>query len=359
MSRFWSDHIHALQPYVPGEQPKQNLLKLNTNEHAYGPSPKVLEAIAAVTNDRLRLYPPYDSAALIAAIADLHQVGTDQVFLGNGSDEVLAHVFNTLFLRDNRPLLMPDITYSFYKTYCRFFGVPSELQPLADDYTIRVSDYTRPRDVAPAAIIFANPNAPTGIALGLDDIAAIAQANPDSAIVVDEAYVDFGAQSAAALLGQYDNIVVIHTLSKSYALAGLRVGYALANPEVVAGLQRVKDSFNSYPLDTLAQAGALAAIQDRSYFDEKRAAIMQSREELTAALRSLGFQVLPSKTNFVFARHEQVDAKYIHQALRDHGILVRHFNQPRIEQFLRITIGTPEQCATLLTALRDILSVQS
>ncbi|HHU93957.1 MAG TPA: histidinol-phosphate transaminase [Alcaligenaceae bacterium] len=358
MSRFWSDHIHALQPYEPGEQPKQKLLKLNTNEHAYGPSPKVLEAIAAVTNDDLRLYPPYDSAALTAAIAELHQVGTDQVFLGNGSDEVLAHVFNTLFLRAGRPLLMPDITYSFYKTYCSFFGVPAELQPLADDFTINVADYTRSREVAPAAIIFANPNAPTGLALSLADIAAIAQANPDSAVVVDEAYVDFGAESAVGLMQQYENIVVIHTLSKSYALAGLRVGYALASPEVVAGLQRVKDSFNSYPLDTLAQAGALAAIQDRADFDKKRAAIIQSRDELTVALQALDFDVLDSKTNFVFARHRQVDAKHIHQALRDHGILVRHFNQPRIDQFLRITIGTPEQCATLLTALREILSAQ-
>ena len=194
--------------------------------------------------------------------------------------------------------------------------------------------------------------------MSLADIAAIAQANPDSAVVVDEAYVDFGAESAVGLMQQYENIVVIHTLSKSYALAGLRVGYALASPEVVAGLQRVKDSFNSYPLDTLAQAGALAAIQDRADFDKKRTAIIQSRDELTVALQALGFDVLDSKTNFVFARHRQVDAKHIHQALRDHGILVRHFNQPRIDQFLRITIGTPEQCATLLTALREILSAQ-
>lgn len=358
MSRLWSDHIHALQPYVPGEQPKQKLLKLNTNEHAYGPSPKVLEAIAAVNNDDLRLYPPYDSAALIAAIAHLHQVNPSQVFLGNGSDEVLAHVFNTLFLRDGRPLLMPDITYSFYKTYCTFFGVPSELQPLNDDFTLNVAHYTQTRDVAPAAIIFANPNAPTGLALDLDSISAIAQANPDTAVVVDEAYVDFGADSAVALLAKHDNIVVIHTLSKSYALAGLRVGYAIASAEIVAGLQRVKDSFNSYPLDTLAQAGALAAIEDREYFDEKRLAIMQSREQLTIDLQALGFAVLPSKTNFVFTRHEQVAATQIHQALRDHGILVRHFNLPRIEQYLRITIGTPEQCSTLLTALRDILSVK-
>lgn len=356
MSRFWSDHIQALQPYVPGEQPTEKLLKLNTNEHAYGPSPKVFEAVAAANNNNLRLYPAYDSADLTQAIAKLHQVKTEQVFLGNGSDEVLAHIFNTLFLRDGRPLLMPDITYSFYKTYSTFYKVPVELQPLAEDFTINIADYTKERDIPPAAIIFANPNAPTGLALALDDIAAIAAANPDSAVVVDEAYVDFGAESALTLMGEYDNIVVIHTLSKSYALAGLRVGYAVANAGIVAGLQRVKDSFNSYPLDTLAQVGALAAIQDRQYFDDKRHAIMQSREKLTKDLQSLGFMVLPSKTNFVFARHKTLEGAYIQQALREQGVLVRHFQQPRIEQFLRITVGTPEQCATLMAALRVISS---
>lgn len=357
MSRFWSDHIQALQPYVPGEQPTEKLLKLNTNEHAYGPSPKVFAAIAAANNTDLRLYPAYDSAELAQAIAQRHQVKINQVFLGNGSDEVLAHVFKTLFLRAGRPVLMPDITYSFYKTYGIFFNVPVELQPLADDFSINVADYTKARDIPPAAIIFANPNAPTGLALGLDDIAAIAAANPDSAVVVDEAYVDFGADSAIALLGQYDNIVVIHTLSKSYALAGLRVGYAVASAEIVAGLQRVKDSFNSYPLDKLAQVGALAAIQDRQDFDEKRHAIMQSREKLTKDLQGLGFTVLPSKANFVFARHADLAGGYLQQALREQGVLVRHFQQPRIEPFLRITVGTPEQCATLVAALRHILSI--
>lgn len=358
MSRFWSDHIQALQPYEPGEQPKEKLLKLNTNEHAYGPSPKVFEAIAQASNADLRLYPSSDSALLRQEIAHLHGVNVDQVFLGNGSDEVLAHVFNTLFLRDGRPLLMPDVTYSFYKTYCAFFGVSFELQPLDENYAIQVADYTRQRDVTPAAIIFANPNAPTGLALTLDEIALIAQANPDSAVVVDEAYVDFGAESAVSLIGHYENIVVIHTLSKSYALAGLRVGYAIANADIVAGLQRVKDSFNSYPVDTIAQTGALAALKDRAYFDEKRFAIIKSRDELTKDLQALDFTVLPSKTNFVFIRHNEVDAVAIYQALREHGILVRHFKQPRIDQFLRITIGTPAQCATLLTALRDILSMQ-
>lgn len=356
MSRFWSDHIQALQPYVPGEQPTEKLLKLNTNEHAYGPSPKVFEAITAVNNDSLRLYPAAESGVLAQAIAKLHGVNTNQVFLGNGSDEVLAHIFNTLFLRAGRPVLMPDISYSFYNTYSAFFKVPVEIQPLSEDFSIKVADYTKPRAIAPAAIIFANPNAPTGLALCLADIATIAEANPDSAVVVDEAYVDFGADSALALLNDYNNIVVIRTLSKSYALAGLRVGYAVASAEIVAGLQRVKDSFNSYPLDTLAQAGALAAIQDQSYFDAKRHAIMQSREKLTKDLQDLGFMVLPSKTNFVFARHKTLAGIDIYQGLRERGVLVRHFQQPRIEQFLRITVGTPEQCATLVAALRVISS---
>lgn len=356
MSRFWSNHIHALEPYVPGEQPQQKMLKLNTNEHAYGPSPKVFEAIAAKNNADLRLYPLADSDDLRQAIAQLHQVRPQQVFLGNGSDEVLAHIFNTLFLRDGRPLLMPDITYSFYKTYCAYFKVPYELQPLADDFSIRIEDYTRERDIKPAAIIFANPNAPTGMALNLEQIATIAAANPDAAVVVDEAYVDFGAESAVALLGRFDNIVVVHTLSKSYALAGMRVGYAIAGSEIVAGLQRVKDSFNSYPLDSLAQTAALAAVEDRAYFDEKRLAIIASRDKLTKDLQALGFQVLPSKTNFVFATHPQVDAALLHQELRTRQILVRHFKQKRIEQFLRITIGTSEQCATLIEAMREILS---
>lgn len=356
MSRFWSDHIHALEPYVPGEQPQQKMLKLNTNEHAYGPSPKVFEAVAAKNNTDLRLYPSADSADLQHAIAALHQLQPEQVFLGNGSDEVLAHIFNALFLRDGRPLLMPDVTYSFYKTYCAYFNVPYELQALADDFTIRVEDYTQLRSTPPAAIIFANPNAPTGIALNLEQIERIAKANPDTIVVVDEAYVDFGAESAVSLLSSYSNIVVIHTFSKSYALAGLRVGYAVASAEVVAGLQRVKDSFNSYPLDSLAQAGALAAFQDRDYFDEKRLAIIASRDKLTEDLQALGFSVLPSKTNFVFAMHPEMDAAQLQQELRARHILVRHFKQKRIEQFLRITVGTPEQCATLIAAVREILS---
>jgi len=356
VSRFWSDHVAGLAPYVPGEQPKvADLLKLNTNENPYGPSPLAVEAIKKAADDRLRLYPDPEGGALRDAIAAHHGVAPDQVFLGNGSDEVLAHVFHGLFLRAGRPLLMPDVTYSFYRSYCRLYDVPYQLVPLADDFTLQVSDYTRPRDPAPAGIIFANPNAPTGMALGLEDIERIARANPDSVVVVDEAYVDFGAQSAVALLAGSDNVLVVHTFSKSRSLAGLRVGFAIGSPELVDGLRRVKDSFNSYPLDSLAQAGALAALRDTAYFDQTRKAVMDAREALARDLAGLGFQVLPSQANFVFARHPGHAGAELAAALRARGVLVRHFAKPRIDPYLRITVGTPDECRRLCKTLCEIL----
>ncbi|GAB2903383.1 histidinol-phosphate transaminase [Paralcaligenes ginsengisoli] len=357
MSRFWSDHVADLAPYTPGEQPGiSDLLKLNTNEHPYGPSPRVVDAIKAATDDRLRLYPDPAATALREAIAALCDVEADQVFLGNGSDEILAHVFNGLFRKAGRPLLMPDISYSFYRSYCRLYQVPHEIIPLAADFSIRVADYTARRDVPAAGIIFANPNAPTGIALGLAEIELILKANPDSAVVVDEAYVDFGAQTAIPLLARYDNLVVIQTLSKSRSLAGLRVGFALAGKQVVNGLLRIKDSFNSYPLDRLAQVGALAAIQDTAYFEQTRQAVIAAREQLVARLTELGFDVLPTLANFVFARHPAHSALSLSQALRERHILVRHFRQERIEQFLRISVGTPGECERLCNALSEILN---
>lgn len=357
MSTLWSDHIAGLTPYVPGEQARiPNLLKLNTNENPYGPSPRAIEAMKAVLDDDLRLYPDYKAQGLRQAIAKRYRLAPDQVFLGNGSDEVLAHVFNALFLRGGRPLWLPDVTYSFYRTYCRFYGVPHRLIPLAADFTLRVEDYTASAEQEPAGVIFANPNAPTGCALGLDAIAAIAAARPDSAVVIDEAYVDFGAESAASLIGEFPNLMVVHTLSKSRSLAGLRVGYALASPELVDGLLRVKDSFNSYPLDRVALAGAQASIEDEAWFDHTRQAVIEARDRLARDLQGLGFIVLPSQANFVFARHRSEEASVIARRLRDQGILVRHFQAPRIEQFLRITVGTPEQCARLCDTLGAVLS---
>ncbi|MGB6242009.1 MAG: histidinol-phosphate transaminase [Castellaniella sp.] len=357
MSTLWSDEVAGLIPYVPGEQAQiPNLLKLNTNENPYGPSPKAIEAMRAALTDDLRLYPDYQALGLRQAIARRYHLQADQVFLGNGSDEILAHVFKALFLRAGRLLWMPDVTYSFYRTYCRFYDVPHRLIPLADDFSLRVSDYTQAVDQEPAGIIFANPNAPTGRALGLDAIAAIARAHPDSAVVVDEAYVDFGAQSAAALLGEFPNLLVVHTLSKSRSLAGLRVGYALASSDLVAGLLRVKDSFNSYPMDRVALAGAQASIEDDAWFERTRRAVIDAREQLAQDLQSLGFDVLPSQTNFVFARHRRQDASEIARNLREQGILVRHFQTPRTEQYLRITVGTPEQCTRLCDTLKAVLS---
>ncbi|HET8596744.1 MAG TPA: histidinol-phosphate transaminase [Castellaniella sp.] len=357
MSTLWSDHVAGLVPYVPGEQARiPNLLKLNTNENPYGPSPRAIKAMQAALGDDMRLYPDHQALGLRKAIARRHRLEPGQVFLGNGSDEVLAHLFNALFLRGGRLLWMPDVTYSFYRTYCRLYDVPHRLIPLAEDFSLRVEDYTGPADQEPAGIIFANPNAPTGLDAGLEAIAAIARARPDCAVVVDEAYVDFGAESAATLLGELPNLVVVHTLSKSRSLAGLRVGYALASAGLVEGLLRVKDSFNSYPLDRVALAGAQAAIEDEDWFDQTRRAVIDAREQLARELQALDFSVLPSRTNFVFARHRRQDAGVIARGLRDHGILVRHFQAPRIEQYLRITVGTPEQCARLCDTLKTVLS---
>lgn len=354
MSRFWSHHVSGLTPYIPGEQPKiDNLLKLNTNEHPYGPSPRALEAIRAGADDLLRLYPDNESTALRVAVGKRYGVDPAQVMPGNGSDEVLAHVFNALFRHGDRTLLMPDITYSFYKTYCKLYDIPVRLQPLAEDFSIRPEDYIG-LDEPIAGIIFANPNAPTGIALELDQIERIAQANPDVAVVVDEAYVDFGAETAIALIGRCPNVVVIHTLSKSRALAGMRVGYSVASREITEGLLRVKDSFNSYPLDRLSIAAAAAAIDDQEYFAEITRKVTEARGWLTKQLETVGFEVLPSKANFVFARHPEHDAAELATGLRQQGILVRHFQIPRISQYLRITVGTPEQCQRLCNTLSEL-----
>lgn len=356
MSRFWSDHVADLVPYTPGEQPKvADLLKLNTNENPYGPSPQAIKAMKGALDDRLRLYPDPEAAALCSAIAVRYKLQPDQVFVGNGSDEVLAHIFHGLFLRGSRPLLMPDITYSFYPTYCRLYDIPYETIPLADDFSLNPADYTDERSRHAAGIIFANPNAPTGISLQLKEIARIADANPDVVVVVDEAYVDFGADSAVTLLADHENLLVVHTFSKSRSLAGMRVGYAMGSPALIEALRRVKDSFNSYPLDMLAQAGAVASLHDEAYFERTRRDIMRSREQLTLDLQRLGFDVLPSAANFVFARHRLVDASKLAAALRHQQILVRYFNQPRIDQYLRITIGTDADCKRLCKALADIL----
>lgn len=351
MSRYWSAVVHGLTPYVPGEQPKlPNLVKLNTNENPYGPSPRVLEALRGETADTLRLYPDPNSERLKAAVARYHGVTPQQVFVGNGSDEVLAHCFQAL-LRHERPLLFPDITYSFYPVYCGLYGVDYCTVPLTERFEIRTEDYRRPN----GGIIFPNPNAPTGRLLPLAEIERLLADHPDSVVVVDEAYVDFGGESAIPLVARHPNLLVVQTLSKSRSLAGLRVGFAVGHGELIEGLERVKNSFNSYPLDRLAIAGAVAALEDEAHFQRTRRAVIASRTRLVAALEELGFEVLPSAANFIFTRHPARDAAELAAALRARSIIVRHFRQTRIDQFLRITVGTDEQCDVLVGALREIL----
>lgn len=347
MSRFWSPFVKALVPYVPGEQPKlARLVKLNTNENPYGPSPKALEAMRGEINEGLRLYPDPNGDHLKQAVADYYGVTAAQVFVGNGSDEVLAHIFHGLFQHD-APLLFPDISYSFYPVYCGLYGIAYEQVPLDEQFQIRVEDYRKPN----AGIIFPNPNAPTGCLMPLQAIEQLLQQNPDSVVVVDEAYIDFGGQTAISLVDRYDNLLVTQTLSKSRSLAGLRVGLAVGHPDLIEALERIKNSFNSYPLDRAAIVGAAAAFADRAYFQQTCQKVIDSREALVAELQARGFEVLPSAANFVFARHPRHDAAALAAQLREQGVIVRHFKQARIDQFLRITIGTPEMNQALLDAL--------
>lgn len=350
MSKFWSPFVKDLVPYVPGEQPKlAKLVKLNTNENPYGPSPKAIAAMQAEVNDNLRLYPDPNSDRLKQAVADYYGVQTAQVFVGNGSDEVLAHAFHGLF-QHGQPLLFPDISYSFYPVYCGLYGIDFVQVPLDEQFQIRVDDYARPN----GGIIFPNPNAPTGCGLALEAIERLLKTNPDTVVLVDEAYIDFGGETAISLVDKYPNLLVSQTLSKSRSLAGLRVGIAVGHPDLIEALERIKNSFNSYPLDRMAIAGAAAAFEDKAYFEQTCQRVIDSRDAVVSGLQTLGFEVLPSQANFVFARHPDKDAATLAAGLREQGVIVRHFKQQRIAQFLRITIGTPEQNQALLDALQGL-----
>ncbi|MBQ0713374.1 MAG: histidinol-phosphate transaminase [Porticoccus sp.] len=350
-NKYWSKIVGELDPYVPGEQPKlSNLVKLNTNENPYGPSPKVLDAISASLDDDLRLYPDPNGDLLKQAIARFYGLNVSQIFLGNGSDEVLAHIFQAL-LKHKNPILFPDITYSFYPVYCGLYQVPFERVSLAEDLTLQVEDYNK----ANGGIIFPNPNAPTGRLLPLAEIEGLLQSNQDSVVVVDEAYIDFGGESAITLVDRHPNLLVVQTLSKSRSLAGLRVGFAVGHPSLIEALERVKNSFNSYPLDRLAIVGGVAAFDDKDYFQKTCEAVICSREKLASELSALGFQVLPSAANFVFVSHPKYNAADLSAGLREQGIIVRHFKQARIDQYLRITIGRPEQNKQLLDVLAVLL----
>jgi histidinol-phosphate aminotransferase len=352
VSRYWSELARGLSPYAPGEQPQiQGLVKLNTNESPFGPSPNAIEAVRSAAADTLRLYPDPQSTRLRETLAEYHGVAPDEVFVGNGSDEVLAHAFAAL-LKQPRPLLFPDVTYSFYPVYCRLLGIDHETVPLDSQMRIRIADY---RDRG-GAIIIANPNAPTGIALSRAEIERLVRERADAPAVVDEAYVDFGAESAIPLIRDHPNLLVVQTLSKSRALAGLRIGYALGDRALIEALTRVKDSFNSYPLGRPAQAGAIAAIEDEAYFQKTRSAIIENREYLTANLIRLGFEVLPSSANFVFARHPSHAGQALSAALRERAVLVRHFSGPRVSDFIRITIGAKAELDRLTDAVAEFLA---
>jgi len=336
---------------VPGGQPKQtNIIKLNTNEIPFPPSPHVEEILQSFAHDHLRRYPDPDSSALKGAIADYYKIDTRQVFVGNGSDEVLAHSFAAFFCQD-KPILTPQFSYSFYPVYCQLYGVEAEYLPLAEDFAINLDDYKK----ANGGIIFANPNAPTGRALALDEIEALLQANTESVVIVDEAYVDFGAESAVALIDKYPNCLVIQTFSKSRSLAGMRVGFALGDAALIEGLERVKNSFNSYPLDMLAQQTAQAAMEDVSYFEMTRQQVIKTRSWTVEQMQALGFKVLPSATNFIFTTHPEKDAAELMAAMREKGLIIRHFTTPGIEQYLRISIGSQGDMETFIRELTPLI----
>jgi histidinol-phosphate aminotransferase len=351
MEKYWSDLVKQLRPYEPGEQPcMDGVLKLNTNENPFGPSPKVLSAIKAQLGNQLRLYPPPSADLLKRAIANYYGLKDTQIFLGNGSDEILAHVFNGL-LKKALPLLFPDITYSFYPVFCQLYDIDFEEIPLKDDLSIDLADYEVPN----GGIIFPNPNAPTGRLLPIGEIEYLLKANRDSVVVIDEAYIDFGGQSSIGLLTDNPNLIVTQTMSKSRSMAGMRIGFALGSADLIEGLERVKNSFNSYPLGHLQIAAGISAIEDSSHFKDTCQRVIHNRAKLTIDLEELGFSVVPSAGNFVLVRHFRASALKIYGQLKNNGILVRHFNKQRLDNFLRITVGTTEQNDQLVAALATIL----
>jgi len=350
MSKFWNQRTKRLRPYVPGEQPQdQRYIKLNTNENPAPPTPAVLKAMHAAVDDALNLYPDPECRLLKQSIADYYSLAVDCVFVGNGSDEVLAHIFAGLFNPD-KPLVCPDISYSFYPVYARLYDIELRTIPLGEAFELDLREY--PADNG--GVIFANPNAPTSMAVPLDEIEAFLVRNTDSVVVVDEAYVDFGAQSCVELIARYPNLLVVQTLSKSRSLAGLRVGFALGDPALIEGLERVKNSFNSYPLDKVAQAGAIAAFEDVQGFEVAREEVVRIRRQAYLSLLTLGFDVLDSSANFLFARPLFLPAEQVYQGLKDAGVLVRYFNAPRISEYLRITIGTEQEMVVLVEKLNEL-----
>lgn len=351
MNPFWSGRIRDIVPYTPGEQPKDHkFIKLNTNECPYPPSPKVITAIKRAAGDSLRLYPDPECLTLRAAIAKRERLDISQVFCGNGSDEILAFAFQAFF-DSNREVVFPKITYSFYPVYTDFFGLKRREVPMNQDFSDPIDLLCGQN----GGVVLANPNAPTGIAVGVDTVEKLLTANPDAVVVVDEAYIDFGAHSAVGLISRYPNLLVVQTASKSRALAGLRVGWAMGDKGLIDGLRCVRDSINSYTVDWLAQAGAVAAVEDEDYFQSIRRRVMDTRAWTENALRERAFAVIPSQANFLFASHPDHTGKELVDGLREQGIIVRWWDKPEIKDWLRISIGTDEDMEVLVKALDGLV----
>ncbi len=351
MSRYWSRTVKNIKPYVPGEQPKdRKYIKLNTNENPYPPSPRAIEAIRNATDNTLRLYPDPSCDELRDTIAGAYGFARENVFIGNGSDELLAFCFPAFFEPAGKPVLFADITYSFYPVYAEFFRTPYKLIEVDSEFDVPIDGYFQEN----GGIIIANPNAPTGKGFSLADIEKVLQRNENSVVIVDEAYIDFGGASAFGLISRYPNLLIIRTLSKSHSLAGLRVGFAMGSEELIEGIIRVKDSINSYTVDRLAQAGAREAIRDEAWFQENRARIMKTRERVLAKLRELGFKVIPSQANFIFISNPRCAGRELFRKLREQGILVRYFDKPKIDNFLRVSIGTDDEMDRFLMVIEDI-----
>lgn len=352
MSKFWNEHVNNIEPYVPGEQPKdKKYIKLNTNENPYPPSPKVVKAIKNAAFDDLKLYPDPTCSDLVKSLADFYNVNEDEIFIGNGSDEVLAMTFMTFFSRDKK-ILFPDISYSFYPVYAEMFNLDYECIKLDEEFNIPLNEFYKEN----GGIILPNPNAPTAKFVDRKKLCELIEKNPDHVVIIDEAYVDFGGESMVEYTKKYPNLLIIQTFSKSRSLAGLRIGFAIGNKELIDGLNRVKNSFNSYTLDRLALIAAVEAVNDKEYFEETRNKIIKTREKYVVKLEELGFKVIPSKANFVFAKHNTLKGEYLYNTLKDNGILVRYFNKERINDYLRITIGTDEEMQKLVEAMQKIIS---
>ena len=347
----WKDNLRTIDPYVPGEQPQlKDMIKLNTNENPYPPSPKVKEVLQRFDLDTLRLYPDPDSTLLVEAIAKRYNVENNQVFVGVGSDDVLAIAFMTFF-NSKKPILFPDITYSFYDVWAALFNIPFERPALDDDFNLVAADYYKEN----GGVVIANPNAPTGIMQNEEFLRDVIEHNRDVVVIIDEAYVDFSGKSALSLTKEYDNVLIVQTFSKSRSMAGMRIGYAMGNPELIKAMNDVRFSYNSYPMTRLSVALGIAAIEDEDYFRKTTGQIVETREWTKERLTELGFTFGDSKTNFIFAKHATVDAEEIFAKLREKHIFVRHFNSERIKNYLRISIGTREEMEKLIDELKYIL----